>query len=141
MALVEIASGVEVPEEALAWKFVRASGPGGQHVNKVSTAVELRFDVDRSGLPDGWARRLRAAAGQRLAASGEIVIFAQTHRSQSRNRETALARLGELVAETRTPPTPRRPTTPTPGARARRREHKRRRGEVKRDRAPPDPDM
>lgn len=140
MAQVEIANGVEVPEEALAWKFVRASGPGGQHVNKVSTAVELRFDVDRSGLPEGWARRLRAAAGQRLAASGEIIIFAQTHRSQARNRETALARLGELVAETRAPPAPRRPTTPSPGARARRRDEKRRRGAVKRDRAPPEVD-
>lgn len=140
MALVEIASGVEVPEEALAWKFVRASGPGGQHVNKVSTAVELRFAVGRSGLPDGWARRLRAAAGQRLAASGEIVIFAQSHRSQARNREAALARLGELVAEARKPPTPRRPTTPTPGARARRRDQKRRRGAVKRGRAPPETD-
>ena len=140
MALVEIANGVEVPEEALAWKFVRASGPGGQHVNKVSTAVELRFDVERSGLPDGWARRLRAAAGHRLAASGEIVIFAQTHRSQARNREDALDRLGALLEAARKAPAKRRPTNPGVGARARRRELKRRRGEVKRDRAPPDVD-
>ena len=136
MALVDIANGVEVPEEALAWKFVRASGPGGQHVNKVSTAVELRFDVDRSGLPDGWARRLRAAAGHRLAASGEIVIFAQTHRSQ----EDALDRLGALLEAAREAPAKRRPTNPGAGARARRRELKRRRGEVKRDRAPPEVD-
>ena len=137
MALVEIANGIEVPEEALAWKFVRASGPGGQHVNKVSTAVELRFDVDRAGLGDGWARRLRAMAGQRLVASGEIVIFARTQRSQARNREEALERLGTLVEAARKPPTPRRPTGPSAGARARRRESKRRRGDVKRDRAPP----
>ena len=140
MALVEIASGVEVPEEALAWKFVRASGPGGQHVNKVSTAVELRFDVDRSGLPDGWARRLRAAAGQRLAASGEIVIFAQTHRSQTRNREAALARLGELLAKSRAAPKPRRPTEASPGARRLRRDLKRRRGVLKRERTTPKTD-
>ena len=140
MAVVEIASGVHVPEEALAWKFVRASGPGGQHVNKVSTAVELRFDVDRSGLPEGWSGRLRALAGHRLVASGEIVIFARAHRSQSRNREDALARLGELVAAARMAPVPRKPTAPSRGARARRRAVKRRRGEVKRDRAPPEAD-
>lgn len=137
MAMVEVAVGVEVPEEALAWKFVRSSGPGGQHVNKVSTAVELRLDVDRAGLPDGWARRLRALAGHRLAASGEIVIFAQTHRSQSRNREEALARLGELLAEARAAPTPRRPTEASFGARRQRRESKRRRGALKRERATP----
>ena len=140
MALVELATGVEVPEESLAWKFVRASGPGGQHVNKVSTAVELRFDVARSGLPEGWARRLRTAAGQRLASSGEVVIFAQSHRSQARNREDALGRLGALVAAARTAPATRRPTSPSAGARARRRDEKRRRGAVKRDRTPPDVD-
>ena len=137
MAMVEVAGGVEVREEALAWKFVRSSGPGGQHVNKVSTAVELRLDVDRAGLPDGWARRLRALAGHRLAASGEIVIFAQTHRSQSRNREEALARLGELLAEARAAPKPRRPTEASFGARRQRRESKRRRGALKRERATP----
>ena len=140
MALVEIASGVEVPEEALGWKFVRASGPGGQHVNKVSTAVELRFDVDRSGLPEGWARRLREAAGQRLAGTGEVVIFAQTHRSQARNREEALARLGELLANSRAAPKPRRPTEASPGARRQRRELKRRRGVLKRERTTPKTD-
>ena len=140
MAMVEIAAGIEVAEEALSFKFVRASGPGGQHVNKVSTAVELRFDVDAAGLPEGWSTRAREMAGQRLVASGEIVIFAQTHRSQARNREEALARLGELLAKTRAAPKPRRPTTPSAGARARRREQKRRRGEVKRDRAPPEVD-
>ena len=137
MAMVEIADGIEVPEEALAWKFVRASGPGGQHVNKVSTAVELRFDVDRAGLPEGWTGRLREMAGQRLAGSGEIVIFAQARRSQSRNREEALTRLGELVSAAREAPVPRRPTLPSAGARERRRESKRRRGAVKRDRGSP----
>lgn len=137
MAMVEIADGIEVPEEALAWKFVRASGPGGQHVNKVSTAVELRFDVAQAGLPEGWSRRLRALAGQRLVSSGEIVIFAQTQRSQSRNREEALTRLGELVAAARKAPVPRRPTAPSAGARERRRASKRRRGAIKRDREPP----
>ncbi len=138
--MIEIARGARVPEDALSIKFVRASGPGGQHVNKVATAVELRLDLTRANLPQGLRARLQRAAGRRLNAAGEIVIFAQNHRSQARNREDAFARLRELVAHASHAPARRIPTKPSRAARERRRESKRRRSSIKRARRRPDID-
>ncbi|MCY4451368.1 MAG: alternative ribosome rescue aminoacyl-tRNA hydrolase ArfB [Immundisolibacterales bacterium] len=130
MASIDL-GGMAVPETALAWKFVRATGPGGQNVNKVSTAVECRLNLDAAGIRGGVRERLERIAGSRLNAAGEVVVFVDTHRSQFRNREAALARLAALVEVARPEPRPRVPTRPTAGARARRRDEKKRRGAVK----------
>lgn len=129
-----------MPEDALSVKFVRASGPGGQHVNKVATAVELRVDLTRANLPQGIRARIERAAGRRLNAAGEIVIFAQNQRSQVRNREEAYARLRALVTSASHAPARRIPTKPSRAARERRRESKRRRSIVKRGRRRPEID-
>ena len=130
MATIDI-GGIAVPEQALGWKFVRASGPGGQHVNKVSTAVECRLDLDAAGFRGGLRERLERLAGSRLTAAGEIVVFVDTHRTQSRNRDAARERLAALVEAARPEPRRRIPTRPSAGARARRREDKKRRSELK----------
>ena len=121
MASIDL-GGIAVPEDALTFKFVRASGPGGQNVNKVSTAVEGRLDLDAAGIRGGLRDRLERLAGSRLTAAGEIVVFADTHRTQPRNREAALARLAAHVEEARLEPRPRVPTRPSAGAKARRRD-------------------
>ena len=137
MATVEL-GGLAVPESALAWKFVRASGPGGQNVNKVSTAVECRLDLAAAELPPSVRARLERIAGSRLNTRGEVVLFADAYRTQARNRAAALERLNALVAAARHVPKVRVPTKPSKAQRARRREDKKRRGEVKRSRRPPD---
>ena len=112
--------------------FIRAGGPGGQHVNTTATAVQLRFDVRRSpSLPDDVRRRLERLAGSRLTREGVLVLQAQGHRSQKRNREDALARLVDLVRAAARPPVPRKATKPTRASKRRRLEHKKKHGALK----------
>jgi ribosome-associated protein len=124
---------IAIDEAELDETFVRASGPGGQNVNKLSTAVQLRFDARRSpSLPNAVAVRLMRLAGRRLTLDGVIVISAQQHRTQDRNRADARERLAALVAEAAVPPTPRRATRPTLASKKRRLEDKSKRGDTKR---------
>jgi len=121
----------EIPEDALSESFLAASGPGGQNVNKVATACQLRCDVFRLGLsPDVYAR-LKQLAGSRMTAGGEIVITARKYRTQEANREEARARLAELIARAHVRPARRRKTRPTRAAKAKRVDAKKRRGSVK----------
>lgn len=126
---------IALDEAELEESFVRSSGPGGQNVNKLSTAVQLRFDVRRSpSLPNAVAIRLMKLAGRRLTADGVLVLIAQRFRTQERNRADARERLAELVAEAAVPPVPRRATRPTLASKKRRLDDKARRGAVKRGR-------
>ena len=133
MATIEL-GGLPIPGNALVWRFVRASGPGGQNVNKVSSAVECRLLLDRAELDDGVRQRLERLAGSRLNARAEVVLFADSERTQARNRAVVLTRLSDLVAAARPAPKPRMATKPTRAARARRRAEKQRRSEIKRSR-------
>ncbi len=131
-AMICITGRISIDEREIAETFVRASGPGGQNVNKLSTAVQLRFDVRHSpSLPPDVAARLERLAGARLTREGVLVITAQRHRTQLRNRQDALDRLIELIRRAATPPAPRRPTRPTKASRERRIEGKKRRAKVK----------
>ena len=123
--------GLDIPTSALAWKFVRSRGPGGQNVNKVSTAVECRLNLLEADIDPNVCDRLKRLAASRLNAAGEIVIFADSHRTQQRNREAALERLGTLVEQARQVPKRRIPTAPSAGAKRRRRDDKRRRAGIK----------
>jgi ribosome-associated protein len=133
--VIRITDHISIDEREIEENFVRASGPGGQNVNKLATAVQLRFDVRRSpSLPEGVRTRLERLAGTRMTRDGVLVIIAQRHRTQARNREDALDRLVDLLRRAAVVPRPRRPTRPTAGARERRIEAKKHRGGVKRQR-------
>ncbi len=133
--MIRVTPAIELDEKEILFSFIRASGPGGQNVNKVSTAVQLRFDVRHSpSLPYPVRQRLERIAGHRVSGDGVLIITAQRFRSQERNRRDALARLVALIAEAARPPKPRRATRPTRASRERRLESKRRHGEIKRGR-------
>ena len=129
--MLRIGRDLSVDEDDLDISFVRASGPGGQNVNKLSTAVQLRYDTHRLALPADAASRLVRLAGQRMTKDGVIVIHAQRFRTQERNRSDAIERLLELLREAMVRPTPRRATRPTFASKQRRLEGKKRRGDVK----------
>jgi ribosome-associated protein len=130
--MIRITNSISIDERELEESFVRASGPGGQNVNKLNTAVQLRFDVRHSpSLRDDIRARLERLAGQRLTNDGVLVITAQRHRTQERNRQDALDRLVELIRRAAVAPKPRRPTKPTKGSKERRLQGKKQRSTIK----------
>jgi ribosome-associated protein len=132
---MQITPSFSLPDEELRYEFVRASGPGGQNVNKVATAVQLRFDVRASpSLTEEVKSRLARLAGKRMTAEGVLVIEAKRYRSQEQNRADAELRLAELIRRSLAAPKKRRPSRPSAAAKARRLAEKRRRGEIKRQR-------
>ena len=135
---VEIAPGLVVPDDELVYDYIRSPGPGGQNVNKVASAVQLRYNAGGSVLLDEWTRsRLATLAGRRLTKEGWIVLTAHRLRTQEGNRRDAEARLAELILAARERPKPRRATRPTRGSKERRLEGKKQRTEVKDNRRRP----
>ena len=131
--MIRVTDRISIDDSEISETFVRSSGPGGQNVNKLSTAVQLRFDVRQSpSLPNDVAVRLMRLAGRRLTKDGVLVLIAQNHRTQERNRADALERLLELIREAAVRPITRRPTKPTRASRERRIDSKKRRSGVKR---------
>jgi ribosome-associated protein len=131
--MIHITGDLFIDEKELEWDFVRSSGPGGQNVNKVSTAVQLRFNVIGSpSLPEDVKQRLVKLAGRRMTKEGELIIDARQYRYQERNREDALARLVDLIEKATKKPKPRKKTAPSLGSKMKRLEGKRQQGEKKR---------
>lgn len=136
--MIEVTENIVLDESEIEEQFIHASGPGGQHVNKASTAVQLFFDVAHSpSLPDDVRQRLMQQAGSRITAEGVLIIESQRFRNQDRNRQDARDRLVALIRKAAIAPRVRRPTRPTQAARERRLQRKGRRGEIKRLRRRP----
>ena len=130
--MIAVSDNIVIEEREIEERFVRASGPGGQNVNKVSTAVEIRFDAMGSpNIDEATKMRLKRRAGRRMTAEGVIVILAQRFRTQEANRRDARNRLAALIKAAAVAPKPRRPTRPTLGARRERMDDKKRRGQLK----------
>lgn len=140
--MIPVTPRISLDDDELQEDFLRSSGPGGQNVNKLETAVQLRFDAANSpNLPDAVKVRLKTLAGRRMTKDGVLIITAQRHRTRERNREDALERLLDLIREAAIPPPPpRRPTKPTLGSQKRRLEHKTRRAGIKQMRGRPSDD-
>jgi len=129
--MLEISNAVSIPDEEIDMQAIRAQGAGGQNVNKVSSAIHLRFDINASSLPDNYKQRLLELGDKRISSDGVVVIKAQQHRSQEKNRADALSRLQELIRAAMVVQKKRRPTRATLGSKKRRLESKSIRGQVK----------
>lgn len=129
--MIEITSSIQLADDELEWQFIRASGPGGQHVNKTSTAVQLSFDIQASSLPTLYKERLLRKADHRITQSGKVLIKCQQSRSQEHNRQIALQQFIELVSSCGFTPKKRKATKPTYGSQQRRLKQKKQRGATK----------
>ena len=136
--MLEISADIALPDEELEWQPIRAQGAGGQNVNKVSSALHLRFDIRASSLPDEVKERLLAMRDQRISSDGVLVIKAQRFRTQEKNRADAIERLRELVDRASRVPKQRRPTRPSRASQKKRVDDKTQRGRLKRLRRPPE---
>ena len=136
--MLQVTPQIALEDDELEWQPIRAQGAGGQNVNKVSSALHLRFDIRTSSLPEEVKQRLLTLRDQRISAEGVVVIKAQRFRTQEKNRADALARLAELIVEAARIPKKRRPTKPTRASQQRRLDQKTRRGQTKRLRRGPE---
>lgn len=132
--MIQITEDIAISESDIQVKFVRSTGPGGQNVNKVSTAAQLRFDVKNAPLPDDLRTRLISLAGKKMTEQGELLIIASRFRTQDRNRQDAYDRLAALIRRAAIPPKVRKPTVPTQASNERRLKSKRHRGKIKQTR-------